>query len=380
MLSSKEEETTVVGLTSVVAPTDDDWNGVDEMTSLCMRCGENGTTRLMIHKIPYFRELIIASFQCEECGERNNEVTFGGEIQLQGCLYELKVTNSKDLDRQIIKSDSCTVKIKELDFEIPPLTQKGEISTIEGFLKTAAKNLSLYQSERMEQNPEVGEKVANVLLQLTLMASGGCYIKSSSSTSTYPCFHFILDDPAGNSFVENPFAPKSDPNLTKSFYFRTAAQDILLGLQPEKGVFKDDKNSNFKSLMFGRKFGEKNAESENSNIDLNLNKNIENNIDSNNDSNNEITNDNSSSNNNNGIKVNNINNNNNNNNNNNEIKLEDEIEKKEYDDEENIRLGFFFIALLVIFYFFFFIMFIVYLLIIFIYLFFFLFLLLLLLF
>lgn len=48
-----------------------------------MSCMENGVTRMMIHKIPYFRELIIASFECPHCGERNNEVTFGGEIQIQ---------------------------------------------------------------------------------------------------------------------------------------------------------------------------------------------------------------------------------------------------------------------------------------------------------
>jgi hypothetical protein len=57
--------------------------GLSKMESLCMNCMENGVTRMMIHKIPYFRELIIASFECPHCGERNNEVTFGGEIQIQ---------------------------------------------------------------------------------------------------------------------------------------------------------------------------------------------------------------------------------------------------------------------------------------------------------
>jgi zinc finger protein len=55
-----------------------EWNGIDIIPSLCMSCGATGETRLMLHKIPYFRELVIASFHCEECGERNNEVTFGG--------------------------------------------------------------------------------------------------------------------------------------------------------------------------------------------------------------------------------------------------------------------------------------------------------------
>jgi C4-type Zn-finger protein len=49
-----------------------------------------------------------------------------------------------------------------LEFEIPPDTQKGEISTIEGFLMTAAKNLGMFQEERLQQNPEVGEKVREI--------------------------------------------------------------------------------------------------------------------------------------------------------------------------------------------------------------------------
>lgn len=132
------------------------------MDSMCMQCGGSGTTRYMIHKIPYFRELVISSFDChdEECGEHNNEVTFGGEIQLQGCAFTLEVTEQKDLDRQLIKSDSASVLLPGLEFEIPPNTQKGEISTIEGFLMTAAKNLGLFQEERLQQNPEVGEKVS----------------------------------------------------------------------------------------------------------------------------------------------------------------------------------------------------------------------------
>lgn len=87
------------------------------MNSLCMQCGGEGTTRYMIHKIPYFRELLISSFDChdEECGEHNNEVTFGGEIQLQGCAFTLEVREPKDLDRQLIKSDSASVLIPRYD-------------------------------------------------------------------------------------------------------------------------------------------------------------------------------------------------------------------------------------------------------------------------
>jgi pyruvate/2-oxoacid:ferredoxin oxidoreductase beta subunit len=40
----------------------DEDRGYDEMESMCMACGENGTTRLLMHKVPHFRELILASF------------------------------------------------------------------------------------------------------------------------------------------------------------------------------------------------------------------------------------------------------------------------------------------------------------------------------
>ena len=50
----------------------------EEITSLCMNCQENGTTRFLFTKIPFFKEIIVSSFQCEECGFRNNEVSFGG--------------------------------------------------------------------------------------------------------------------------------------------------------------------------------------------------------------------------------------------------------------------------------------------------------------
>lgn len=230
----------------------DVWDGVDEIESLCMSCGANGMTRLMLHKIPYFRELIIASFSCDECGERNNEVSFGGEIQPQGCVYDLLVTTQRDLDRQIIKSDSASVRIPELDFEIPSTTQKGEINTIEGFLLNAAKNLSMYQDERMAQIPETGIVVAQVIVGLTQMANG--------HKSRLP-FHLILDDPAGNSYVENPVAPLKDTAVQQKNYSRSAEQDLSLGLQPEKetGVFKDDVDSNYKALMGGegsRGFGD----------------------------------------------------------------------------------------------------------------------------
>lgn len=247
------DETTITGMTDTsleipnstegtVSEDAKEWNGIDEIESACMACGGTGITRLMIHKIPNFRELILASFRCHECDEFNNEVTFGGEIQLQGCVIELQVENKSDLNRQLVKADSASLRIPFLDFEIPATTQKGQISTIEGFLTTASKNLSLHQQERLEEYPEAGKKVAEIILALSKIVGG--------DESMFP-FKVILDDPAGNSFIENFMAPKKDPQMVFRYYYRSPAQDEALGLQPNRGMFRDDKESNFTALMSG---------------------------------------------------------------------------------------------------------------------------------
>lgn len=211
-----------------------------------MVCGGTGVTRLMIHKVPNFRELIIASFRCNDCEEFNNEVTFGGEIQMQGCIIQLKCASPADLNRQLIKSDSAALRFPHLDFEIPPLTQKGQISTVEGFLTTAAKNLSLYQRERIAENPEAGARVSEIIMGLSRLVGG--------DESLFP-FDIVLDDPAGNSYIENLSAPLRDPDMSFKYYYRSPEQDLALGLQPNKGTFRDEKGTNFASLMSGN-FGD----------------------------------------------------------------------------------------------------------------------------
>ncbi len=55
---------------------------------------------------------------------------------------------------QVVKSDSATVRVPELDFEIPPGTQRGTITTVEGLLREAADALRALQPERTAARPE----------------------------------------------------------------------------------------------------------------------------------------------------------------------------------------------------------------------------------
>lgn len=113
----------------------------------------------MVTKVPFFKELIIASFRCEECGYKNSSIEFGGKLAELGVKMELNVTTPQMLNRYIIKSDYTTLRIPKLDLEIPPQTQKGSVNTIEGFLAKTKEGLLEEQPVRKITNPEVAEKI-----------------------------------------------------------------------------------------------------------------------------------------------------------------------------------------------------------------------------
>ena len=117
----------------------------DVITSLCMDCQQNGETRFMYTKIPMFKEIILSSFSCEHCGFRNNEVQFGGKLGDYGCKYQLTIVDQEGLNRSVVKSEFATIRIPELDFEIPPQTQKGSIKTVEGYLLASIEGIEELQ-------------------------------------------------------------------------------------------------------------------------------------------------------------------------------------------------------------------------------------------
>ncbi|XP_061582940.1 zinc finger protein ZPR1 [Cololabis saira] len=192
-----------------------------EMESLCMNCHHNGTTRLLLTKIPFFREVILSSFSCPDCGWADTEVQSAGQIQEQGVCYTLQVRSKRDLDREVVKADSATTRIPELEFEIPPFTQKGSLSTVEGLLDRAVAGLQQDQPGRRAADPEVADKIDAFIHKLQKLKD------------VEHAFTVVIEDPSGNSFVENPAAPQKDEALTVSRFRRSVQQDVQLGIRAE---------------------------------------------------------------------------------------------------------------------------------------------------
>nr|UOP57077.1 putative zf-zpr1-domain-containing protein [Thecaphora frezii] len=272
------------------AADDDERKMVEEVPSLCMECHEEGMTRMLLTYIPYFREVIVVSFQCDHCGNRNNEIQSAGQIQEKGCLYTVHITNPEDLNRQVVKSEWCTVVIPELQIEIPP--KKGQLTTVEGIVSDTLRDLELDQPVRKHTAPEAYEKIEQLCDKLrdilgevkqdedAAAASGEAEVGSSGlrshgpiggSTSTLtaeekanrklPPFSIRLDDPSGNSFVEFMGAVEgrgmSDAKWSKRDYPRTKEQNEMLGLAaPAAGAVSADGDEEGIGGGFSKKDGE----------------------------------------------------------------------------------------------------------------------------
>ncbi|XP_066495589.1 zinc finger protein ZPR1 [Tiliqua scincoides] len=203
----------------------------DEIESLCMACLRHGVTRLLLTRIPFFREIVVSSFTCNSCGWSNSEVQSAGRIQDQGVCYTLAISKKQDMNREVVKTDCATARVPELDFEIPALSQKGALTTIEGLIDRAIVGLEQDQPVRRETDAGLAGKIDEFIMKLKRLKE------------VDEAFTFVLDDPSGNSFVENPHAPQRDEALVVSHYKRTAQQAAMLGIEVEEPTDNRDETA-----------------------------------------------------------------------------------------------------------------------------------------
>lgn len=187
---------------------------VIELESLCLQCRENGTTRMLLTKIPFYKEVVVMSFHCEHCGWQNSELQPAATVQPTGIRFELLVRTKQDLNRQVVKTRDAVVVVPDVELEIPARSQEGSVTTVEGVLQRVVLGLETSVADRSEGRDKLSDFVSRLKKLQELEKP----------------FRLILDDPSGNSFVENPQAPGADPSMTVRRYQRTAEQDSCLGI------------------------------------------------------------------------------------------------------------------------------------------------------
>ncbi|KAK7434181.1 nucleolar zinc-finger protein [Stygiomarasmius scandens] len=220
-----------------------------EVESLCMKCGQQGITRMLLTSIPFFREVIVMSFQCEHCGWANNEIQSAGSIRPEGTVYTCKIVDRSDLDRQIVRSPSCEIAIPEFQLTLPPST-RGQLTTVEGLIRDVVADLSMDQPLRRVQDEESFKKIQTLIDGLKDILGdeededGEVEVgKASQKDKPMRPITIKMDDPAGNSFIE--FVDSmADPKWNLRTYPRTLEQNVALGLvaPPEKAESAEKKD------------------------------------------------------------------------------------------------------------------------------------------
>ena len=168
--------------------------------------------------IPYFKDILIMSTNCDNCGYKDNEVKSGAAISAQGRKLTLKVEDKEDLSRDILKSETAGFAIPEIDLHLAPGTLGGRFTTLEGLLQQVYDELSERVLMRGDSSTQAGNfegflgKLKNVI-----------------ACETLP-YTVVLDDPLANSYIQNPYAPDPDEQLTEEVYTRSYDQNEDLGL------------------------------------------------------------------------------------------------------------------------------------------------------
>ena len=139
------------------------------------------------------------------------------------------MTSADELSRFAVKSDHATITIPELQLEIPPQTQKGSVSTIEGFIRNTIEGLRALQVERMKVDPDTATQIDQFIVNCESFADG----------EHFP-FTFLLDDPSGNSFVQNPSAPDEDPKCKREEYEQLPRHLFEMGYIDESKMIEEE--------------------------------------------------------------------------------------------------------------------------------------------
>ncbi|KAJ5469036.1 Zinc fingerZPR1-type [Penicillium sp. IBT 31633x] len=208
----------------------DDEGGPIVVDSLCMNCHEQGVTRLLLLRVPYFRDIILESFECEHCHLKNNSIKSAGQIQERGTTYTLRVEDEQDMQRQVIRSDLSTFKLTTKfgnEIEIPKGT--GQLTNVEGMVQLIHENLSSEQELRKDQAPELFDALVPVIANLK---------KILDREDAFP-FSISLDDLTGNSWI----APNSNDRgnkYTRREYPRTHEQNEELGIAADEEAMKNE--------------------------------------------------------------------------------------------------------------------------------------------
>lgn len=201
-------------------PFEDFNKEVMQFKTECPDCRVMCDTNMKLTRIPHFKEVVIMATNCDHCGHRSNEVKSSGGIAKQGVRMEVNVRTREDFSRDVLKSEFCSLILRELDCDIGQHAICGRFTTVEGLLTAIKDQLTEQSGMFYDSQDTVQKEKMNTFLQ-----------KLEDILSSKMPITLVLDDPTGNSYIQSLTDDvRDDPGLKISHYYRTHAQNEELGL------------------------------------------------------------------------------------------------------------------------------------------------------
>lgn len=160
---------------------------------------------------------------CESCGHRTNEVKSGSGIEPQGVRIEVTITGKEDFSRDLLISETCDMEIPELELEVGSTILGGRFTTVEGIIAAMKEQLSSSTTFTGDSSDrETVNRMDMFIAQLGKVLDGQRKVT------------LILNDPAGNSYVQSLSDDGPDDRLKITKYDRSFEQNEELGLNDIK--------------------------------------------------------------------------------------------------------------------------------------------------
>ena len=210
-------------------------NQVYSFPATCPGCTRPCDTNMKMVNIPHFKQVVLMSTVCEHCGYRSNEVKTGGEVPEKGRRITLKVLNSIDLARDILKSESAALHCPELQLRVEPGTLGGRFTTVEGLLTQFRKDLRGQAFDVSDGDDEVElARVGDSMQSETKRTWEEFFGGLTEAIEGRRPFTVIIEDPLAGSYVQSLTAPEKDPQIEVEDYERTDEEEEHLGLKDMK--------------------------------------------------------------------------------------------------------------------------------------------------
>ena len=232
-------QNTELGLGEEVVSKDEEGGGMEDVDIVegqtydlpvaCPGCTKPAHLLLQMVNIPHFKQVVISTTQCKHCDYHTNDVKTGGVIPEKGKRIWLDVKSKEDLSRDILKSETCLMKIPDCAVDVQPGTMGGRFTTVEGLLTQIRDDLrgSIFETDDddapPDSMPEAGKRAWKKFFDQLNKA-----IKAEIE------YTILLEDPLGNSYCQLRDEPGKDPQVRTEEYERTAEEDEELGLTDMK--------------------------------------------------------------------------------------------------------------------------------------------------